>query len=107
MEVLIKVVVKTKDLSREDWLKYRTHGIGGSDVSIIAGINLSDDLTFQIDENGTPVSKLELSVPMQREERSFKLYNSVSGGEHTVERQILWYWGTVRAFFRRQQDQKH
>jgi putative phage-type endonuclease len=39
MEVLMKVVVKTKDLSREDWLKYRTHGIGGSDVSIIAGIN--------------------------------------------------------------------
>lgn len=39
MEVLMKVVVKTKDLSRKDWLKYRTHGIGGSDVSIIAGIN--------------------------------------------------------------------
>ena len=35
----MKVVVKTKNLSREDWLKYRTHGIGGSDVSIIAGIN--------------------------------------------------------------------
>lgn len=35
----MKVVVKTKDLSRKDWLKYRTHGIGGSDVSIIAGIN--------------------------------------------------------------------
>lgn len=35
----MKVVVKTKDLSREEWLKYRTGGIGGSDVSIIAGIN--------------------------------------------------------------------
>lgn len=35
----MKVVVKTADLSREEWLKYRTHGIGGSDVSIIAGIN--------------------------------------------------------------------
>lgn len=46
---------------------------------------MGDDLTFQIDENGTPVSKLELSVPVQREERSFKFYNSVSGGEHTVE----------------------
>lgn len=34
-----KVVVKTKDLPREEWLKYRTGGIGGSDVSIIAGIN--------------------------------------------------------------------
>ena len=37
--ILLKVLVKTKDLSREEWLKYRTQGIGGSDVSIIAGIN--------------------------------------------------------------------
>lgn len=35
----MKIVVKTADLSREEWLKYRTKGIGGSDVSIIAGIN--------------------------------------------------------------------
>lgn len=35
----MRVVVKTKNLSREEWLKYRTQGIGGSDVSIIAGIN--------------------------------------------------------------------
>ena len=41
MEVLrrMKVLVKTKDLSRDEWLRYRTKGIGGSDVSIIAGIN--------------------------------------------------------------------
>lgn len=35
----MKVIVKTNNLSREEWLKYRTKGIGGSDVSIIAGIN--------------------------------------------------------------------
>ena len=35
----MRVVVKTNHLSREEWLKYRTHGIGGSDVSVIAGIN--------------------------------------------------------------------
>ncbi len=35
----MKVLVKTKDLSRDELLKYRTKGIGGSDVSIIAGIN--------------------------------------------------------------------
>ena len=35
----MKVVVKTSNLTREEWLKYRTKGIGGSDVSIIAGIN--------------------------------------------------------------------
>lgn len=35
----MRVVVKTNNLTREEWLKYRTGGIGGSDVSIIAGIN--------------------------------------------------------------------
>ena len=35
----MQVVVKTNHLSREEWLKYRTGGIGGSDVSVIAGIN--------------------------------------------------------------------
>lgn len=35
----MKVLVRTNNLSREEWLKYRTQGIGGSDVSIIAGIN--------------------------------------------------------------------
>ena len=35
----MRVVVKTKNLTRKEWLEYRTHGIGGSDVSIIAGIN--------------------------------------------------------------------
>lgn len=33
------VKVKTKNMKKEDWLKYRTEGIGGSDVSVIAGIN--------------------------------------------------------------------
>lgn len=35
----MQVVVKTKNLTREEWLKFRTGGIGGSDVSVIAGIN--------------------------------------------------------------------
>lgn len=35
----MRVVVKTNNLTREEWLKFRTGGIGGSDVSIIAGIN--------------------------------------------------------------------
>lgn len=35
----MKVVVKTANLTRQEWLKYRTQGIGGSDVSIIVGIN--------------------------------------------------------------------
>lgn len=35
----MKVVVKTNHLDREEWLQYRTQGIGGSDVSALAGIN--------------------------------------------------------------------
>lgn len=35
----MKVLVRTKNLSRQEWLQYRTQGIGGSDVSVIAGIN--------------------------------------------------------------------
>lgn len=35
----MKVLVKTGGLTREEWLKWRTKGIGGSDVSVIAGIN--------------------------------------------------------------------
>ena len=35
----MQVVVKTNNLTREEWLQFRTGGIGGSDVSIIAGIN--------------------------------------------------------------------
>ena len=35
----MKILIKTNNLSREEWLKYRTLGIGGSDVSIIAGLN--------------------------------------------------------------------
>ena len=35
----MKSVVSTKNLSRADWLRYRTMGIGGSAVSVIAGIN--------------------------------------------------------------------
>ena len=34
-----RTLVKTVNMSRADWLRYRTMGIGGSDVSVIAGIN--------------------------------------------------------------------
>lgn len=35
----MKVLAKTTNLSKEEWLKLRTQGIGGSDVSILAGIS--------------------------------------------------------------------
>ena len=33
------ILVETKDLSREEWLKWRKNGIGGSDVSALLGIS--------------------------------------------------------------------
>lgn len=33
------VLVETEGLSKEEWLKWRKHGIGGSDVSCLLGIN--------------------------------------------------------------------
>ncbi len=35
----MRTLVKTSNMTKEEWLKWRTKGIGGSDVSIIAGIN--------------------------------------------------------------------
>lgn len=35
----MKVLTKTSNLTKQEWLKVRTQGIGGSDVSVIAGIN--------------------------------------------------------------------
>lgn len=34
-----KILVSTEGLSREEWLRWRNNGIGGSDASIICGIN--------------------------------------------------------------------
>lgn len=34
-----EILVNTKDLSREDWLKFRNKGIGGSDVAVICGLS--------------------------------------------------------------------
>jgi predicted phage-related endonuclease len=34
-----KELVRTIDLSREEWLQWRRKGIGGSDAAAIAGLN--------------------------------------------------------------------
>jgi len=36
---MLNTLVSTETLSKEEWLKYRNQGIGGSDVSVICGIN--------------------------------------------------------------------
>ena len=35
----MRILVKTAGMSGEEWLRWRTKGIGGSDVSVIAGVN--------------------------------------------------------------------
>lgn len=39
VEVAMRTLVNTKNLTRAEWLEWRNKGIGGSDVSVIAGIN--------------------------------------------------------------------
>jgi putative phage-type endonuclease len=34
-----KILISTKDLSHEEWLKWRAKGIGGSDASVVCGLN--------------------------------------------------------------------
>lgn len=48
-----KVLVNTKDMSREEWLKYRRMGIGGSDAAAIIGLNpFSSPYTVWADKTG-------------------------------------------------------
>lgn len=37
--VMTKLLIGTKNISREDWLNFRNKGIGGSDVAALCGIN--------------------------------------------------------------------
>ena len=34
-----KILVSTKNIPYADWLEYRKQGIGGSDASVVCGIN--------------------------------------------------------------------
>lgn len=33
------ILIETENLSKEEWLRVRKHGLGGSDISILLGIN--------------------------------------------------------------------
>ena len=35
----MNILASTKDMSREEWLEYRRKGIGGSDISVLMGVN--------------------------------------------------------------------
>lgn len=36
---MCKILAKTKDMTREEWLKLRKQGIGGSDAGAVCGLN--------------------------------------------------------------------
>jgi len=36
---VVQVLVKTREMSREEWLRTRKKGIGGSDASVVLGFN--------------------------------------------------------------------
>ncbi|MDR3541878.1 MAG: YqaJ viral recombinase family protein [Desulfosporosinus sp.] len=36
---MAKVLVSTQNMSKEEWLQWRTKGIGGSDASVACGLN--------------------------------------------------------------------
>lgn len=57
----MKIYAETSSISREEWLKLRTEGIGGSDVSIVAGINPYKSV-FQL-----WMEKTGLMIPVQEE----------------------------------------
>jgi Phage-related protein, predicted endonuclease len=39
MKTMPNVLVSTKDMSKDEWLQWRKRGIGGSDASIVCGLN--------------------------------------------------------------------
>ena len=39
IEMPAKILVSTENLPYADWLEYRKLGIGGSDASVVCGIN--------------------------------------------------------------------
>lgn len=62
--------IKTKGLSRQEWLQLRCNGVGGSDVSVIMGVNKCR------------------SIQQLWEEKTGRLSVSDKGNEYT-------YWGNV------------
>ena len=50
----MRKLVSTRNMDKKEWLKWRTMGIGGSDASVIAGVNPYRSV-FQLwkEKNGT------------------------------------------------------
>ena len=57
----MKSVISTKNLSHADWLRYRTMGIGGSDVSIPTNRRISFGWKKQVRQN---LPKVKMNIPI-------------------------------------------
>ena len=121
----MRILVKTAGMGREEWLRWRTKGIGGSDVSVIAGVNpfrsifqLWLEKTGQVEPEETendnthfgnvlePVVKREFSkrtglkVRAKRALLQSEEYMAVTGAEKTYLAALVggnrFYWKVVR-----------
>lgn len=76
----MKVLVNTKDMPRDEWLKWRLKGIGGSDVSVIAGKNPFRSV-YQL-----WMEKVGLVIP-QEEENDYTHFGTIL--ESVVRREFM------------------
>ena len=90
---MAKIIVSTENLPYAEWLKYRRHGIGGSDAAVVCGISrykspfeLWLDKTGQLPEQdaGEPAYWGTLLEPVVRNE-----FQKRKGIEVTVPKQLL------------------
>ena len=60
------IIVETDNLSKEEWLRYRKQGIGGSDVSCILGINKwKSEIELWLDKTNQTNAPVEENEAMQ------------------------------------------
>lgn len=60
------ILVETENLSREDWLRYRKKGIGGSDVASLLGISKwKSEIELWLDKTGQTNSETEENEAME------------------------------------------
>lgn len=63
---MLEKIVKTDEISREEWLEYRRQGIGGSEAAIIVGLNrFGSPLRLWADKHGLGGEKEETEVMRQ------------------------------------------
>ena len=77
------IIANTKDMSREEWLKHRQAGIGGSDASCIAGLNpWKSSIQLYMDkkeENPKEIKSLRIELGNRLEGLDAELFTEETG----------------------------